>query len=180
MNQYPEKSKLNRTKAKEAGNKTYESGTQCKVCGSYEKYVSSYGCVPCSIESGLKKLNNEELMSKYRTKEKKQTWLDDNPEKRKGYVRKYNNKNTTKKRVKEYYENNKEELRGKNLKRMYGIDVDEYNTLLENQNNVCAICKKECESGKRLAVDHCHESNKVRGLLCTKCNTAIGLFDNSL
>ena len=54
----------------EKGEKTYTGFTVCKHCGSCEKYVSTWGCAPCAIKSGLEKLNNEELMKPYRTKEK--------------------------------------------------------------------------------------------------------------
>jgi hypothetical protein len=69
-NQYPKISQENRAKAKERGEKIYLSGTPCKKCGTYEKYVSTYGCVKCVREEGIKKLNNTELMKPYRTKEK--------------------------------------------------------------------------------------------------------------
>lgn len=59
-----------REKAIAEGKKTYVGSTACKYCGSYEKYVVSYGCAPCAISRGLEKLNNEELMKPYRTKEK--------------------------------------------------------------------------------------------------------------
>jgi len=69
-NQHPAISQQNRNKAKANGDKTYTSGTPCKKCGTYEKYVSTYGCVKCVKEEGIKKLNNKELMAPYRTKEK--------------------------------------------------------------------------------------------------------------
>ena len=59
-----------REKAIEEGKKTYLGSTACKKCGSYEKYVSNWSCAPCAISKGLEKLNNEELMKPYRTKEK--------------------------------------------------------------------------------------------------------------
>lgn len=65
-----EKSGENRKAAIANGDKTYLSITPCKVCGSLEKYVSSYGCVPCSIARGLEKLKDAELMAPYRTKPK--------------------------------------------------------------------------------------------------------------
>jgi protein-arginine kinase activator protein McsA len=50
--------------------------------------------------------------------------------------------------------------------------------MFDAQNGQCAICKKV--QARTLHVDHCHNSSKVRGLLCQKCNMAIGLFnDNS-
>lgn len=73
-----------------------------------------------------------------------------------------------------------------NLKRKYGISVDEYDKLLASQNGVCAICgTKEThthKSGKlkELSVDHCHSRGHVRGLLCVKCNRGLGYFDDDL
>ena len=51
----------------------------------------------------------------------------------------------------------------------------EYETMLDRQNGVCAICKGK-PKGERLAVDHVHGTEKVRGLLCGPCNRALGLF----
>ena len=71
------------------------------------------------------------------------------------------------------------------LKRNYGITLDDYNEILIKQNHVCAICGGEetlIIKGKNrdLAVDHNHETGKVRGLLCSKCNTAIGFFNEDI
>ncbi len=73
------------------------------------------------------------------------------------------------------------------LKRKYNLSLEKYMEILTKQNNCCAICKKP-ESAvssfnnkiKKLAVDHCHKSNKVRGLLCQSCNTSLGAFDDSI
>lgn len=66
------------------------------------------------------------------------------------------------------------------LKRVYGISSKEYDELLEKQNQVCAICLNKCPSGRYLAVDHCHETKRVRGLLCCNCNRAIGLLNDDI
>lgn len=55
----------------------------------------------------------------------------------------------------------------------YEITENEYANLLTTQNNTCAICRKPETNGKRLSVDHCHKTNKVRGLLCNKCNISL-------
>lgn len=70
--------------------------------------------------------------------------------------------------------------RAATLHTRYGITIAEYDQLLVLQERVCAICKKPCSSGKRLAVDHDHKSGKTRGLLCRKCNRGVGLFDDNL
>jgi hypothetical protein len=70
--------------------------------------------------------------------------------------------------------------RKKHFKKKYGITVEQYNQMLDEQNHVCKICKQVCKSGKRLAVDHCHETGLVRGLLCAKCNTNLGRIEDYL
>jgi len=62
----------------------------------------------------------------------------------------------------------------------YGITKEDYNLMFEKQNGNCAICcKHQSLFKKSLHVDHCHSTNRVRGLLCSKCNQAIGLFKDS-
>jgi hypothetical protein len=68
------------------------------------------------------------------------------------------------------------------LKHKFGINEQIYNEMLARQNNGCAICKKTTSGDKRtkhLAVDHCHKTGVVRGLLCAACNKGIGLFKDS-
>lgn len=63
--------------------------------------------------------------------------------------------------------------------RAYGLTPDDFNRILAAQDGLCAICRGGPNgAGKRLHVDHCHDSKKIRGLLCAKCNTAIGLLDD--
>lgn len=71
--------------------------------------------------------------------------------------------------------------RDRNLKKSFGIGLEEYNRLLDKQGNCCAICKTTaCESGKNFAVDHDHVTGEIRGLLCMYCNTALGKFKDSV
>jgi len=60
----------------------------------------------------------------------------------------------------------------------YGISREDYAQMLVNQNNQCAICK--IQIGWEAAVDHCHTTNKVRGLLCRKCNLGLGGFKDDI
>lgn len=84
-----------------------------------------------------------------------------------------------------WYYMNKMKAKGKLLKRKYGISLDEYEELFNSQYGICAICnRKETVNSnkgatvKKLAVDHCHKTGKIRGLLCHFCNTAIGAFQD--
>lgn len=62
----------------------------------------------------------------------------------------------------------------------YGITPDEYNTKLQEQGFACAICKTpQARLKRRLAVDHDHATGHIRGLLCVRCNIAIGQFRES-
>ena len=74
----------------------------------------------------------------------------------------------------------KDRYRGHALKYLFGISNAEYNKMLASQGGVCWICKqKEKAKCGRLHVDHNHETGKVRGLLCSNCNRAIGFLCHS-
>lgn len=63
----------------------------------------------------------------------------------------------------------------------WGISVEEYNKLFEDQEGCCAICGKHHSEFKlRLYIDHCHTTNKIRGLLCQQCNVGLGAFKDSV
>lgn len=66
------------------------------------------------------------------------------------------------------------------LKAAYGISVEDYNDMLAAQGGGCAICGATEPGGrtKHFPVDHCHTTGVIRGLLCTKCNRGLGLFND--
>lgn len=76
---------------------------------------------------------------------------------------------------------NKQKYAGKSLERLYGITLDEYNKLLLKQNYCCVICggDNNDKKNRKLAVDHCHTTKKVRGLLCKNCNLGLGYFKDN-
>lgn len=86
--------------------------------------------------------------------------------------------------AKEWYAKNKkddpefykEKQRIYSYKRKYGITIEDYDRMLIEQNGHCALCDKtpEQERNGKLNVDHCHETGKVRGLLCMWCNHTLG------
>lgn len=91
-------------------------------------------------------------------------------EKTNAYAAKWRNENPEKMRV---------IYRKCQLKR-FGLTIEEFNALADAQGGVCAICGGPPQKNKSLAVDHCHETGIVRGLLCQKCNRAIGWLGDSL
>jgi hypothetical protein len=74
-------------------------------------------------------------------------------------------------------------MKDTHLRGRYGITEAQFNEMNENQGGLCAICHRTNLYGaktKELYVDHCHETKKVRGLLCNHCNRALGLFGDSI
>jgi hypothetical protein len=74
----------------------------------------------------------------------------------------------------------KDARRSAKLKHNYGITLDDYNRMVEAQSGVSAICGLKPQEAnpshwkERLAVDYCHDTGKIRGLLCNNCNAGIG------
>jgi hypothetical protein len=69
-------------------------------------------------------------------------------------------------------------MKNAQLKHHYGIDVEQYQDLKEQQGNRCGICgRAQIKMWIALSVDHNHNTNKVRGLLCGPCNHAIGMLE---
>lgn len=79
-----------------------------------------------------------------------------------------------------------ESLRARNLRKRFGISLEQYEAMFRSQNGLCAICKHpERRKGKDgnvlpLCVDHDHETQRIRQLLCGDCNTAIGLMKDDV
>lgn len=73
-----------------------------------------------------------------------------------------------------------EKTRESSLKRNYDLTVAEYNVMLLNQNGLCLACEiHQSQLTRPLAVDHNHETGDVRGLLCTNCNSALGMVEEN-
>lgn len=99
-------------------------------------------------------------------------------------------------RRKYYYENREQQIadrgefrkrnvdmhRGHKYKQLYGITLDQYEDMRCAQNYKCAICglDEKDNKNKKLFVDHCHETKKVRALLCHWCNSALGSFRDNI
>lgn len=112
------------------------------------------------------------LKNKEKLNAKSRKYQQDNKLRLNALKRVYNKKNYQ--RFKKRYWNNK-------LKFNYGITLEQYNQIFEQQQGRCAICGiEQIKTMKRFAVDHNHITNKVRGLLCNRCNLAIGLFEDSI
>lgn len=88
---------------------------------------------------------------------------------------------------KKYHKENKEKHNDRTrrglIRKNYGISLEEYTAILAAQGGVCLICKvpiqppnTRCKTGARACLDHCHDTGRIRGFLCHKCNLGIGMF----
>ena len=124
-------------------------------------------------------------------------------EKKKKYMKEYRSKNRDKKNLyqREYRQKNLEKVRGYhnkyyaqnkdkiykplerkeyNLKKNFNLTLNEFDEMLKNQNDKCVICNSNFTILKKPCVDHDHETNQVRELLCQKCNTVVGFVYEDL
>jgi hypothetical protein len=81
---------------------------------------------------------------------------------------------------KDFYHNNPDKYLQQMYRRKYGISLEKYTQMLKEQNGVCLLCGQACNTGRRLAVDHCHTTGVVRGLLCGNCNKGLGNFQEDV
>lgn len=116
---------------------------------------------------------------------KRRAWREKNIDtvrasRRQRHKERYNSDPAYREQLKDRQRKNREKnrlyLREYWLKKTYGITLAEYDALLAAQDGKCAICKTELN----LNLDHCHDSGKLRGILCNRCNQGIGYFRNDI
>lgn len=156
----------------------------CKKCGKEKLKTDFYSC----------KFSKDKLA--YYCKEcflnKCREYRKNNPEKIKNVNRIcYLNKREQRiKKQKQYSLENKDRIKAyrkewlkrkpdyskrNDLKRKYNLELEEFDKMMQGQGNSCLTCGKLFKKRSDAHVDHCHKTQKVRGLLCSHCNTAIGL-----
>lgn len=82
-------------------------------------------------------------------------------------------------RNKKYRREHPNELRVAKLLCLYGLTTTEYQILLDKTGNICPVCRQSFD-GRIPCIDHNHENGVIRGLICRKCNLALGLFDDNI
>ena len=118
-----------------------------------------------------KKRSYEKNKAKYAAQNK--AWASENRERKRANNARWEKANRDK--FKTYPSRSPEASRAKHLMLKYGLTEEQFEEMAESQNHRCAICKKK----RKLCVDHCHETKKIRGLLCRTCNAGIGQLGDS-
>lgn len=99
-------------------------------------------------------------------KESKKKWYQDHKEEQKENKKKY---------YQDHKEERKEYDKRRHYKKMYNLTLEEIDQILIKQNHKCALCGMSLLETKR-CTDHSHKTNKVRGILCDRCNKGLGFF----
>jgi len=104
-----------------------------------------------------------------------------NPERTRAQSRDYKRRNAAvlARRNAAYRRANPQRIAGYSMKHKHGLTMIEYEALLCQQGGVCKVCRQEAEPvgiKRRLHIDHCHETGRIRGLLCHNCNVSLGLM----
>lgn len=131
---------------------------------SKEKDGYQYSCKKCSNEDTKKwRKKNYEL------------------EKERARIRRHSNLDKHNATTRRWRENNPDKVKALHLKKKYNLTLDQWNSMFLEQQGKCKVCETHQDNlEKELAVDHCHKTGKIRGLLCVRCNRAIGLLEDRI
>lgn len=155
--------------AKATGSKFYFTGMPCKH-GNVALRLTSAGACWCD---DCKKLHSGKVNS----------WQKRNHEKSRANVAGWRADNGDNIRVyrRDYKDKNRQRERERHLLSTYGITLAEYEAMYLAQGGCCALCNVSAEQAarRRLFVDHCHTTKRVRGLLCDNCNKALGYVEKN-
>ena len=175
-----------------------EPGVECRKCGFNIRYKKSRKCVYCKRLASKawyhEKCKDADWVAA--ENERKARYRRANPEKCREAIRQWSlrNKDRINEKARQRRRTNPQKYRDKqnkwrasvpdkvrayNLQAQYGITLDDYLRMHEEQDGLCAICKCPEMHRTTLSVDHCHRTGEVRGLLCNLCNTGLGRFEDN-
>ena len=148
---------------------------RCRICGLSKPFDDFYKnklgrdglrpeCRECNLAARRAKYAADPTPYIARVKK----WQQENSERLNAYRRDYRQR-----------PDRKRADRDGHLRRKFGITIDDYERMLAEQNDGCAICGASEPDNGSLHVDHDHDSGVVRGLLCVSCNNALGAFRES-
>jgi hypothetical protein len=171
------------------GERLYFTGKKCRHGHLSPRYTSSSNCVECIEERRGISIRNKRGRSSVRNAEDQAAAEAALMLGEKFYTSKKMCPNGHNKRrvstnncvvcEEECNRKRRDAVRWARYKKLYNISADDFHRMMESQDGLCAICDSELSS-VHTHVDHCHDTGVVRGLLCSRCNQAIGLMDEDM
>lgn len=142
----------------------------CRLCGEVKSLTEFHRasdmrdghrgeCKACFRESARARYDSARAVARA-TK-----WREQNPERFREYQARYRARPERKRKMRDLY-----------YRRTFGISADEFDALLDEQGGGCAVCGRRPARVASLHLDHCHDTGRVRGILCLSCNQGIGKF----
>lgn len=143
---------------------------RCRICNESKPLSDFYRlagmrdghrneCKACNLAQQHERYLADPARAKARVKQ----WQQENADRVNAYWRERRREPQVKRRERDAY-----------LKRKFGISLAEYDAILAEQGGVCAVCSRPPTCGISLHVDHDHDTGRIRGLLCFRCNNALG------
>lgn len=161
--------------------RAYGKRRRCYYCHGRPRVGNVRRCIDCGEPFEVPKTKDRAMSARclvhrreYNAK-RQAAWRQRHPDKAKAIATRHNRKRQADPEF-------RRKVRAANHRKAYGIEPEEFDAMVAKQGGVCAICglpPRGKGNGKHLHVDHCHVSGPVRGLLCSPCNTALGLFDDN-
>jgi len=141
-----------RQEARVKGDLTFTIDIACRAGHWSPRYVSTGRCVACTAQDSTTTNARARQKAQYRRNSDLKTkssrdWKAKNPRRVLAY------------RIKQY-----------------GLTLEQYDAIVATQDGKCPICLEDLMGGRYQTVDHCHETGRVRGVLCSRCNSALGLL----
>lgn len=157
----------------------------CVECGvkltERNRYPRRNYCRPCYRP--IKRATDAEQYKKHKPKRRvsMKAYYDANRERELERSRKWRQENAERMRAyRRTPQRRASQIAGQRRRRLvkHGLSLEAYDSMLENQGGGCAICGTKTPGARTgvFAIDHCHKTGRVRGLLCTNCNNGIGRF----
>ncbi len=165
------------------------TASKCRaaICHPDRKHCSKGLCAQCYSAAYVR---TEASRARAREYARKRRAADPEASRARGRASYAANREAILGRAKKYSAANKDKIRGrlkvarakdgykerrlKGQVKRYGVTKERFEAMFVAQGGLCLICHETNISNRRLGVDHCHATGKVRGLLCGRCNTAIG------
>lgn len=157
-------------------------------CLDCNKKLTDYRCKRCKKCANTKENNpywkggvrKKQIVNKESHRKSCEKYNKLHPEKRKESYTNYAIRNKELISKNRNMPENKTRKRNGEIIKAYGITFNEFNQMVANQNNKCAICNLEFNNKKQTHIDHNHKTGIVRQILCHKCNVGIGLFGENI